>query len=70
MSGRFRPLSGADSADAWQPRPFRVLVCDRYDQDDRRWIKVPAAIGLHDAFSQVRTDYPAVSVLTAEEVSA
>ncbi len=59
---------GAGNPD-WLPRPFRVLVCDRYDQDDRRWIKVPAAIGLHDALSQVRTDYPAVSVLTAEEVS-
>jgi hypothetical protein len=70
MAGRARPLNGSDSTEAWAPRPFRVLVCDRYDEDDRRWITVPLAVGPHDASSQVRLEHPGVSVLHAEEVAA
>jgi len=69
VSSRHQPEHGADSAEAWQPRPFQVLVCDRFDEDDRRWITVAAAIGPNDARSQIRTLYPEVSVLTVEEAS-
>lgn len=67
MSGRHQPEHGADSPEG--RRPYRVLVCDRFEPDERRWVTVPAAYGPHDAFSQVRYALPEVSVLRAEEAA-
>lgn len=60
-----RPLHGADSAEAWQPRRFRVVMED--DDGGRHNVIIPAAIGPRDAMSQARDLYPYDSALTAEE---
>lgn len=60
-----RPLHGADSAEAWNPRPWLVLMED--DDGGRYTVRVPAAIGRHDAKSQARDMRPDLAVLNAEE---
>ena len=67
---RHQPENGADSAEAWQPRPWDVLMCDRYDEDFRFMVRVDAAIGKNDAMSQAREIHPEGSPLRAEEVTA
>ena len=64
-----RELNGADSSDGWDPRPFRVLMCDRYEPEIRFDARIPAAIGPHDAMSQARDLYPECSALEAREAS-
>lgn len=62
---RHRPSHGADSAEAWNPQPWTVLMCDRYDPDYRFSVRVDAAIGQHDAMSQARDLHPEGSPLEA-----
>ena len=69
MSGRHQPVNGADSAEAWTPRPWNVLMCDRYDEDFRFMVRVDAAIGRNDAMNQARDIHPEGSPLRAEEVT-
>jgi len=64
---RHQPAHGADSAEAWQPRPWNVLMCDRFDEDLRFMVHIPAAIGKNDAISQARDLYPGGSPLMAAE---
>jgi hypothetical protein len=64
---RHRPLHGADSAEAYVLKPYRVLMCDRFDEDDRQWVTIEAALGRHDAFNQAREKRPELSPLMAEE---
>ncbi len=59
-----RPLNGADSADAWQPRPFRVVMED--DDQGRHNVIIRAAVGPRDALNQARELHPYDSPLTAE----
>lgn len=66
MSGRHQPIAGADSADAWNPRPFRVVMQD--DDGIRHNVIIPAAIGPRDAESQARDRFPYDVPLKAEEV--
>ena len=63
--------AGAEYVDSeWRPRPWVVLVCDRWDEDDRHEVRIPAAIGRHDAYSQARELHPGCSPLDAREVAA
>jgi len=70
MSGRHQPLTGADSAEAWLPTEWRVTLCDRWEPDIRFDVRIPAAIGRHDALSQARDKYPDCSALDAREVAS
>lgn len=65
MSGRERPTHGADSAEAWHPTPWDVLMVDRFDEDFRFTVRVDAAIGQHDAINQARDLRPEGSPLKA-----
>jgi hypothetical protein len=56
-----QPLTWADSE--WNPRPFRVLMCDRYEPDIRFEVRIPRAIGPNDARNQARELYPSASPL-------
>ncbi len=47
----------------WSPKPFRVQLED--DAGTRWWVKVPAAIGIHDAIGQVKYAYPGYTPLRA-----
>lgn len=67
MSGRHQPLAGADSAEAWNPRPFVVVMED--EDEFRINVRVPAAIGRHDAMNQARDMRPGFMVLAAEEAA-
>lgn len=58
MSGRFQPEHGADSAEAWNPTSYRVLIESVWEPGDRRWVTIPAAIGPNDARSQARDAFP------------
>jgi len=69
MSSRHQPAHGADSAEAWTPRAWDVLMCDRYDEDFRFMVRVDAAIGPRDAMNQAREIHPEGSPLRAEEVT-
>lgn len=62
-----RPLNGADSADGWQPRRFRVLM---EEEDGGRYhLTIPRALGRHDALNQAHDQFPDDYALTAEEAS-
>lgn len=65
MTGRHQPEQGADSAAAWQPAPWRVTMCDRFEPDIRFDVRIPAAIGKNDAIGQARERYPGCSALQA-----
>jgi hypothetical protein len=67
MSGRHQPTAGADSAEAWQPRPF-VVVMEDYDED-RINVRIPAAIGPRDAENQARDLRPGYMVLGVKEAA-
>ena len=62
-----RPLNGADSADGWNPRRFRVLLED--EEGGRRNVIIRSAIGRMDAMNQARDQFPDDYALTAEEAS-
>ena len=64
MCSRHMPEAGADSE--WNPRPWKVLMCDRFDEDFRFWVHVPAAIGAADARNQARDLHPEGSPLREE----
>jgi len=66
MSGRHQPEHGADSAEAWVPRPFLVLMEHRWN-DDRIKVRVAAAIGPRDAKAQARDLRPEYVPLQAED---
>jgi hypothetical protein len=67
MSGRHQPLHGADSAEAWVPRPFLVLMEHRYEEGERIKVRVPAAIGPRDAKQQAAELRPGYVALQAED---
>ena len=69
MCSRHKEDNGADSDEAWVPRPWLVLMCDRYDEDFRFMVRVDAAIGRNDAMNQAREIHPEGSPLKAEEVT-
>lgn len=60
-----RPLHGADSAEAWNPTPWVVLMED--DDGDRINVRIAAAIGRRDAYGQARDLHPYYTPLRAEE---
>jgi hypothetical protein len=62
-----RPLHGADSAEAWQPRPFLVLMEERWDEGNRIKVRIPAAIGPRDAKQQAAELRPGFVALQAED---
>ena len=69
--GRHRPLNGADSAEAWHPVPWDVVVEE--EMGSRLEIRVNA-IGRNDARGQAieearRRGYFDVTALTAEQVA-
>lgn len=68
MSSRHRPTNGADSLEGWQPTPWTVYMADRYDPDYRFFVRIPAAIGRHDAENQAREQHPEGSPLRAYPV--
>ena len=78
MSSRHQPLNGADSPedfpadpfeeDVWAPRPFSVVMED-WDHD-RIKLRIPAAIGRHDAENQARDLRPDYMVVHVEEEAA
>lgn len=47
-------------------RPYHVLLCDRFDEDDQFSVTIPAALGPHDARNQARELHPRASILKAE----
>lgn len=56
-----RPENGADSE--YTLRPYRVLLCDRYEPEIRFEARIPAAMGPNDAKNQARLMYPGASPL-------
>ena len=70
-SANYRPAHGADSAEAWQPKPWKAVIEDRWGTygGERRTVRIPAAIGRHDAKSQAEDLYPEYVVLTVEEAA-
>lgn len=65
---RHRPLHGADSAEAWNPRAWKVVMQDQWEPTIRFDVRIPKAIGKNDAAGQARDKYPSCSVLAVEEV--
>ncbi|MDP9145936.1 MAG: hypothetical protein M3N43_14805 [Actinomycetota bacterium] len=63
-----RPLHGADSAEAYVLRRFRVVMED--DAGGRHNVIIPAALGIHDAQAQARHRFPYESPVHVEEVAA
>jgi hypothetical protein len=66
-----RPLHGADSAEAYVLKPFRVLIEE--EMGDRIWFTV-SAIGRHDAEHQAKEKardkgYYDCTALTVEEAA-
>lgn len=51
----------------WRPRPFVVVMED--DHDFRIKVRIPAAIGRHDAMSQARDLRPGYAALDATEAA-
>ncbi len=66
---RHQPLNGADSAEAYVLRPYSVFLVDRFDDHDRRSVRIPAALGPNDAKSQARELHPGYVALEATEVA-
>jgi hypothetical protein len=71
MSSRHQPVAGADSAEAYVLKPFRVLIEE--EMGDRIWFNVNA-IGRHDAEHQAKEKardkgYFDVTALTIEEAA-
>lgn len=48
---------------------YKVLACNRWDEDDRFTIRIRSAMGPHDARSQARLRRPDASILQVTEVS-
>jgi len=48
MSGRHQPTNGADSPEA-RTGPFVVDMRSRWDDDDRKTVRIPLAWGPRDA---------------------
>jgi hypothetical protein len=74
-SANHSPLNGAgaDSVDpAWNPTPWSVLMEHRWMEGDRIRVRIPSAIGPHDAKSQAAHKAPEYVALMAEpeEVAA
>jgi hypothetical protein len=53
----------------WNPHPWRVLMCDRFDEDFQFWVHIPAAIGAADARNQARDLHPEGSPLREERAA-
>lgn len=66
MSGRAQPLNGADSAEAYVLRRYRVVMED--DDGGRRDVTISAALGPRDAKGQARDLFPYESPVHVEEL--
>ena len=61
MCSAHRPENGADSEAL--TRPYRVLMCDRYEPEIKFEARIAAAHGPADARNQAKLMYPGASPL-------